>query len=1516
MSRRGKLPKMFYELPMTFVSYSQNFEDVLLWRAFADVGLGFYIDVGASHPDIDSVTRAFYDRGWHGINVEPTAAAFLRLTAARPRDINLQLAMSSSPGSLPFYVVEGVDAGLSTLDESAASRFGELGVKSVKTAVEVDTLAAICRKYAVSDIHFLKVDAEGAERSVLEGADFAAYRPWIVLVEATAPMSTRETHADWDGILLDAGYRYAWFDGLNRFYIALEHFERLSPKFRVPPNVFDNFLRAADVEWTRRLTQAETRSETLLSRALAAEKRVAIAQDIAEVGHLRSVQASAGTARAQSLTERLQAETERLRAALGHAGLHEQALRQRAEQAERDRALAHGWLDAMRRSTSWRLTGPMRRVLRALGRGQGAGPEPAIEPEPAPPQPRPETPPIAALPHSPAPLGLQAVHQFHSGTAIGDAITNAMLLTRGLLRDLGYDSNVFAEHRAPGYEREIYGIDALPADNCYALIVRHSMGHDALERILALPVPKILLYHNITPTELLGDTPHMQAYALKGREQLRSLRPAVVTALADSEFNAFELRQAGFTSVASCPLLFDIDRLLASAPAPNRGHVFTVLFVGRLARSKGQLELVMAYSRFRAMYQGESRLVLVGRNNEDAYATEVFALVRRLKLDTGAVEITGIVNDDELHSWYAAADLYVSLSRHEGFGVPLVEAMAHDLPILALPSGAVPSTLGGASALLQDYLPTQVATRMFELATDPAAREAIANRQRRSLDRFRLDRHIPTLAGALEMAGARGTQRPTTTRALVDSMQFTIAGHVNGSYSLAEVNRSLAVALEKSRPGAVRMLAVEGDLTMDLSGVPPGQRDAVSSLMTRPAPLTGPHVVISQHYPVWVPAQRGDLTLALFFWEESLVPAATVETLNAEFGGVLAPSRSVAKALVDSGVEVPVRVLGHTPCLDRFRPLQDERAGLRAAGPFTFLHISSGFPRKGVDVLLTAYAATFRRADPVTLVIKCFPNPHNTIAEQIERLRISDPHAPSIELIDTDLADADLLDLYRRADVMVLPSRGEGFNLPAAEALASGLKLIVTGHGGHMDFLQSAPADAVRLLDYTMESANGHLSTPFSLWAEPDPDDLTSALREAVQGRIGYVRAMSGDETPLAIRLSRIASELLQSPKPPEPTVAFMTTWDVPCGIAGYSRHLVKALPSVRTVFADRRTSMSKPAGDGPEVIPTWTVGTGEDLHSLAASIVRHNPRILVVQHQPGLLPWRDLPLLVDLPAMHGRVLCIALHNTQHMLEIDQDERQSAINALSKISRVVVHTIGDVNRLARLGLQGNVAMIPQGVPDVDDQPPPDLRHLPMDRPVLIGCYGFFLPDKGIDQLIEAIPLVQRCFPQASLRLVNAAYPIPLSAAKIATSKQLVGRLGLEKSVEFVTDFLQEHRSTELLAQCDLIVLPYQRSTEASSAALRSAMAAQVPIVVTPLSLFDEAETAVSRFSGGGAAELAEGIVALLADREVRQRLVENAAAWRRQRAWSTVAQRWNGLLRGLAGSGIVVERDRGADSIR
>ena len=218
------------------VSYAQNFEDVLLARAFAGISSGFYVDVGAWHPTIDSVTRHFYDAGWSGINIEPNPKYYEKLVLERTRDVNLNCAISDAPEERPFFVFD--DTGTSTFDQTFSDHFSSrFPVRQI--TVHTRTLNDVLGKVS-SEITFLKIDVEGWERQVIRSLDWTRFRPIVVLVEAVDQMGNPTWHS-WEDLLLRERYEFAYFDGLNRFYVAHERSD-LIHLLSTPPNVFDNFV--------------------------------------------------------------------------------------------------------------------------------------------------------------------------------------------------------------------------------------------------------------------------------------------------------------------------------------------------------------------------------------------------------------------------------------------------------------------------------------------------------------------------------------------------------------------------------------------------------------------------------------------------------------------------------------------------------------------------------------------------------------------------------------------------------------------------------------------------------------------------------------------------------------------------------------------------------------------------------------------------------------------------------------------------------------------------------------------------------------------------------------------------------------------------------------------------------------------------------------------------------------------------------------------------------------------------
>lgn len=234
-----------------FTSYAQNFEDVILWRAFRHIDNGFYIDVGAQDPMVDSVSCGFYEKGWRGVSVEPVHAYAEKMRQARPDEVIIEAAVGTGRGPITFYCFP--ETGLSTADRDIAERHRQSGRAWEEVRVDCLSLESILDRFADRTVCWLKIDVEGMEKDVLSSWGASKVRPLVVVIEATAPSSRDRTDHGWAHLLESRGYRARYFDGLNCFYIhdnaALD-----ADAFGVPPNVFDGFVLS------------ETSSSSIVSR--------------------------------------------------------------------------------------------------------------------------------------------------------------------------------------------------------------------------------------------------------------------------------------------------------------------------------------------------------------------------------------------------------------------------------------------------------------------------------------------------------------------------------------------------------------------------------------------------------------------------------------------------------------------------------------------------------------------------------------------------------------------------------------------------------------------------------------------------------------------------------------------------------------------------------------------------------------------------------------------------------------------------------------------------------------------------------------------------------------------------------------------------------------------------------------------------------------------------------------------------------------------------------------------------
>ena len=302
---------------MSFVSYAPNLEDVLLHRVFGGQETGFYVDVGAFHPVIGSVTKSFYDRGWSGINVEP-GSVFTELAKARPRDINLQMAVFDREGEIAFVEDDG-DRGMSHIV------MNEAGGQPARM-VPCDTLQAIVDRHSRGrPVDFIKVDAEGAETAIVHGTDWRVLRPRVMLLEATRPWSSMLSNQDWEPALLQQGFVRVYFDGVNCFYVPEEEAVTLARHFQTPVNVLDRAephdvvvvretLQTRQAEVAHLTAQAATERDSM--RKALDEKATEASRLAAELTTLQSslLGEQAKVARLSATYESQRAETERLSA--------------------------------------------------------------------------------------------------------------------------------------------------------------------------------------------------------------------------------------------------------------------------------------------------------------------------------------------------------------------------------------------------------------------------------------------------------------------------------------------------------------------------------------------------------------------------------------------------------------------------------------------------------------------------------------------------------------------------------------------------------------------------------------------------------------------------------------------------------------------------------------------------------------------------------------------------------------------------------------------------------------------------------------------------------------------------------------------------------------------------------------------------------------------------------------------------------------------------------------------------
>ncbi len=340
---------------------------------------------------------------------------------------------------------------------------------------------------------------------------------------------------------------------------------------------------------------------------------------------------------------------------------------------------------------------------------------------------------------------MTAVHQFVPALLPRDATGQHTLALRDALRAEGWESDIYAEavHDELAGEATYFGRYPQRSRTGDILLYQLGTASPLADFLLGRPEPLVLDYHNVTPAAFYaGWEDHTEEKVVRAREQVTALAPHAVLGIADSAFNAAELDLLGCPETAVVPILVDIEP--GGAPADPRersllaaehGARTVLLFVGRISPNKAQHRLVGALWLYRRWFDPEARLHLVGPTVTPAYARAVTALAGELGIGD-AVRHGEDLTAAQLAAWYEDADVFVCLSRHEGFCIPLLEAMRAGLPIVALDAGAVGETMGDAGLLLATDRPSTVATAVDRVRRDPALADRLSGSGRRRLGAF------------------------------------------------------------------------------------------------------------------------------------------------------------------------------------------------------------------------------------------------------------------------------------------------------------------------------------------------------------------------------------------------------------------------------------------------------------------------------------------------------------------------------------------------------------------------------------------------------------------------------------------------------------------------------------------------------------------------------------------------------------------------------------------------------------
>lgn len=1099
---------------------------------------------------------------------------------------------------------------------------------------------------------------------------------------------------------------------------------------------------------------------------------------------------------------------------------------------------------------------------------------------------------------------LQQIHQFSPTVHKGDGVSNGMFYTQKILQDLGFVSYIYTESFEDGLEDKVLDYKTFDITNQNQLLfIHYSIYYDFEPWLNTLDVKKVMIYHNITPYEFFEPNSVIYHMCKNGKEYLPALSQEVIGAIGVSKLNSDELISYKFQNVQTIPLLMDLNTIknkpFNQKLFDEKSSEFSIIFVGRIVRNKAQHDLIEVARFYRDMCD-DFKMYIIGSTTDESYKKELEGLIYEYDLEDNVV-LCGKVSNEDLYAYYRSANLFLCMSEHEGFGIPLIESMLFDVAVMAYNSSNIKNTLNSGGILFDKKSHKYIAATIKLLRENTAFKSEVLNTQRKALDIYKHHVIVQKFVEYLKTFDINITYNPKANSEQKELL-YQFEGPFDSSYSLAILNRYSALAFEQRYPEQVSLFSTEGygDFTADSSFLNKNPLVAKLHANSKKAPQC--KVVFRNLYPPRVTGMKGELNvLNSYGWEESAFSQEYVKNFNENLDGITVMSEYVKHVLRCNGVHIPISVVGLG--VDHILEYKPMAIDIKTKKTFKFLHISSCFARKGVDILLKAYSETFTSNDDVTLIIKTFPNPHNNVKQQLQELQKKVKNMPEVILINEDLSSSHIVWLYQNSDCLVAPSRGEGFGLPMAEAMLFHLPVITTAYGGQVDFCTD---ETSWLCDYTFSKADTHMNLFNSYWAEPNKDDLKKLLKEQFvltqqQKDIKTKKAYELISTKFTWQDYRAKTDefvrVLENIEIFDTSfkkVAWVSSYNTKCGIATYSDFILSELDHTKhsvEVFANYAKEVVDDSKE-KDIHRCWGDRFDKDNQPLIDAILEGGFTHTLINFNFGFFSMQNLAKVLDKLSEANIKVTIIFHSVKDVTIEGLESSLSWIKeSLKKVDKLLVHNIEDLNILKSFGFS-NFELLPHGVKVITQ----DIEKQTKKKPDILASYGFLLPHKGILELIEAFDILHKRLPHLKLMLVNALYPVPESQDYLHQCKKRVEELNLTQKVTFYSEYLTDDESYSLLNKADLLILPYRHTQESSSASVRYAVATLNPVLCTKEPIFHDVEDIVHFCDGNTPQDMAHSIEKLITNKELLFSKENIQQRWVTEHDWKLIARKIEGFL--------------------